>query len=374
MFDNASDNIRLDKRNYGIDLLRLVSMFLIVVLHSLSRGALVGVAPFNIHYEAGFLIEALTYCAVNCFALISGYVGVDSKFKYRRIVPIWLQVVFYCLIFTMFFMYLKPDLLTNKALLGSNPYYTALTPVIHNTYWYFTAYFALFFFIPFINKGMRDITIKQAYAVIISVIFVYIALPYFAKVDLFKLEKGYSATWIIFLYVIGAALKKIKIEKLIRNKYWYLILEVFLQYNSIFILLSGMFLVLFFANLNINNDKFKKVIRFLAPAAFGVYIIHVNPLMFQLPFWGKLMQLSQKPLYLMVLGVLLNSLIVFVLCLAADLVRIQLFRLLHINKFLDLISDWLSKYMNLFCEKVKKCSDGNSVNNKKLSQGKLKDR
>lgn len=73
MFDNASDNIRLDKRNYGIDLLRLVSMFLIVVLHSLSRGALVGVAPFNIHYEAGFLIEALTYCAVNCFALISGY-------------------------------------------------------------------------------------------------------------------------------------------------------------------------------------------------------------------------------------------------------------------------------------------------------------
>lgn len=72
MFDNASDNIRLDKRNYGIDLLRLVSMFLIVVLHSLSRGALVGVAPFNIHYEAGFLIEALTYCAVNCFALISG--------------------------------------------------------------------------------------------------------------------------------------------------------------------------------------------------------------------------------------------------------------------------------------------------------------
>ena len=49
MFDNASDNIRLDKRNYGIDLLRLVSMFLIVVLHSLSRGALVGVSPFNIH-------------------------------------------------------------------------------------------------------------------------------------------------------------------------------------------------------------------------------------------------------------------------------------------------------------------------------------
>lgn len=38
MFDNASDNIRLDKRNYGIDLLRLVSMFLIVVFIRLAEG------------------------------------------------------------------------------------------------------------------------------------------------------------------------------------------------------------------------------------------------------------------------------------------------------------------------------------------------
>ena len=96
--------------------------------------------------------------------------------------------------------------------------------------------------------------------------------------------------------------------------------------------------------------------------------------MFQLPFWGKLTQLSQKPLYLMILGVLLNAFIVFAVCLAADLVRIQLFRILHINKIVDLISNRLSKYMNLFCEKAKKCSDGNSVNNKKLSQGKLKDK
>lgn len=340
-------------------------------------------------------------CGVVLLLAAPGNYRIDSKASFAEILIRFKDVIAKTETLA-FWLFVIIAVVLILALLGSNPYYTALTPVIHNTYWYFTAYFALFFFIPFINKGMRDITIKQAYAVIISVIFVYIALPYFAKVDLFKLEKGYSATWIIFLYVIGAALKKIKIEKLIRNKYWYLILyvltavmawggkfiseyhtklnggfkndEVFLQYNSIFILLSGMFLVLFFANLNINNDKFKKVIRFLAPAAFGVYIIHVNPLMFQLPFWGKLMQLSQKPLYLMVLGVLLNSLIVFVLCLAADLVRIQLFRLLHINKFLDLISDWLSKYMNLFCEKVKKCSDGNSVNNKKLSQGKLKDR
>lgn len=95
MFDNASDNIRLDKRNYGIDLLRLVSMFLIVVLHSLSRGALVGVSPFNIHYEVGFLIEALTYCAVNCFALISGYVGVVQNLNTEELYLFGFKLCFY---------------------------------------------------------------------------------------------------------------------------------------------------------------------------------------------------------------------------------------------------------------------------------------
>lgn len=372
-------SLSFDNRHYGLDIFKIVSMFLIVLLHSLSYGALRGVAPFSKYYEVGFFIEALAYCCVNCFALASGYIGVETKFKYRRIIPLWLQVVFYTVIMTLLFVYIKPDLLTNKALIGEHPFLKAFTPVSHETYWYFTAYFALFFFIPFINRGMRDISARQAYAFIGAVIVVYIAIPYFAKKDLFVRGVGYNSTWIILMYGAGAALRKCKIEKVIKNKYWFLVLyvvfaamawggkfiteylsqkngnfkndNVFLQYTSIFIVLSAISLLLFFANIKIRNNIAKRVINNIAPAAFGVYIIHTNPYAFQLPFWGNLTRLCSKSLPVMVSGVLINAIIVFVVCIVIDWLRIQFFKLLCVRKIVDAAADFLNRKINILCKR-----------------------
>ncbi len=369
-----------DNRNYGIDIFKIVSMFLIVLLHSLSYGALRGVTPFSKYYAVGFFIEALAYCCVNCFALASGYIGVDTKFKYRRIVPLWLQVVFYTVLMTLLFVYIKPDLLTNKALIGEHPILKAFTPVSHETYWYFTAYFALFFFIPFINRGMSDISARQAYAFIGAVIFIYIAIPYFAKKDLFVRGVGYNSTWIILLYGVGAALRKCKIEKIVKNKYWFLILyfvfsamawgakflteyssqqngsfksdAIFLQYTSIFVFMSAICLLLFFANVKIKNNIGVKIIRVIAPAAFGVYIIHTNPYAFQLPFWENLKLLCSKSLPVMVGGVLLNAVIVFVICIVIDIIRIQIFKLLHVRNLIDIFADFINKKIDGLYKKV----------------------
>ena len=61
-------------RNYGIDLLRLVSMFLVVLLHATAtprRNAEAGTAIYNTVY----LIRTLSFPCVDIFAIISGYVG-----------------------------------------------------------------------------------------------------------------------------------------------------------------------------------------------------------------------------------------------------------------------------------------------------------
>ena len=366
----------IDKRNYGIDLLKLFSMFLVVFLHTFSHGILTSAQAFTVQYEVGFLLEALAYCCVNCFALASGYIGVDSNFKHRRIIPIWLQVVFYCLIMTVFFMYIKPDWLSNKALIGTTPWINAVTPVLHETYWYFTAYFALIFFIPYLNKGLSHINVKQAYGLILSVIFVYVVIQYFSKKDLFAIGIGYNATWIIILYALGAALNKTKIEKLIKNKWIFLILyiataalawggkyyneyhsklagtfksdTVFLQYTSLPILLSSIFLLLFFANIKIRKNVVKKSIAFLIPASFGVYLIHVHPLTFQLSFWGKLGALCKQPVYVMIWGAVKNAIIVYIVCLVIDLVRVQLFKLLHIKQIVDVVCDFVNVQVSNF--------------------------
>ena len=74
------------QRNYGIDLLRIVSMIMIVTLHVLGKGGVLkNTVPLSYRYEVAWFLETASYCAVNCYAINSGYVAVKSKFKYSKI-------------------------------------------------------------------------------------------------------------------------------------------------------------------------------------------------------------------------------------------------------------------------------------------------
>ncbi|MBQ6946801.1 MAG: acyltransferase, partial [Clostridia bacterium] len=80
-------------RNEGIDLLRIISMFMVVLLHVLGVGGLLKAAnDAPIGYEALRVLQIGATCAVNCYGLISGYVGYKGKFKLSSIALMWLQV------------------------------------------------------------------------------------------------------------------------------------------------------------------------------------------------------------------------------------------------------------------------------------------
>ena len=76
------------------------------------------------------------YCGVKCYALIFGYVGINAGYRYSNIV--YLQVVFFLLMSTVFFNY-RPRV---RSALGINKIFF---PVSCGTYWYFTSYFAMFY-------------------------------------------------------------------------------------------------------------------------------------------------------------------------------------------------------------------------------------
>ena len=68
MTDRQTD--RQTGRNYGIDLLRLVAMFMVVVLHVLGHGGILNAAT-GINYSISMLLRICAYCAVDCYAIIS---------------------------------------------------------------------------------------------------------------------------------------------------------------------------------------------------------------------------------------------------------------------------------------------------------------
>ena len=92
------------ERNHGIELLRIFAMLLAAVLHILKKGGVITASEGNLAaYSTVWLLEAAAYCAVNCYALISGYVGYSDRpkpLRLARCIELWLQVVFYSVIIT----------------------------------------------------------------------------------------------------------------------------------------------------------------------------------------------------------------------------------------------------------------------------------
>ena len=70
----ASKNKAL-KRDASLDLLRIISMMMVVCLHTVGWGGLVDGAliPGTANWYLGNAMQALSLQAVNCFVLISGY-------------------------------------------------------------------------------------------------------------------------------------------------------------------------------------------------------------------------------------------------------------------------------------------------------------
>lgn len=97
-------------RNYGIDFLRMISMIMIVMLHTLGHGGILRSVSFlSLHYQIAWLLEVIAFGAVNTYAMISGFVSVDSHFKISNILILWLQVLFYGILINTVFFFLLPE-------------------------------------------------------------------------------------------------------------------------------------------------------------------------------------------------------------------------------------------------------------------------
>lgn len=56
------NNKSVTKRDYGIDLLRIVSMLMVPMVHILGQGGVIGATvPFSLQYESAWLLESILW-------------------------------------------------------------------------------------------------------------------------------------------------------------------------------------------------------------------------------------------------------------------------------------------------------------------------
>lgn len=343
-----------NERNYGIDLLRMIAMFMVVILHVLGQGGILNtVSSLSLNYEIAWFLEISAYCAVNCYALISGYVGINSKFKFTNIIILWLQVVFYTLGITIIFAVLNPGTVGIKEIIK------AIFPVMTGQYWYFTAYFCLFFFIPIFNEAINNLTKSKLKYLLIGMILIFSILPTIFRRDIFGTSGGYSGLWLMVLYILGAYIKKYGFMKKCSAKLLAVlyavcilftwgakyILEYFtltylgemkgggllVSYTSPTILLSAIALLILFSKIHFGNNV-KKIISIFSPVAFGVYLIHDQPLFCQYIMANRFIKYASLSGVVLFFAVLFTAFGIYFVCSLIDMIRNKIFKILKIKQ------------------------------------------
>ena len=137
---------KINNRNSNIDMIRIVAMLLVVALHCMDYGGFIKLSEANLFLPLFVsLNHTISICAVNCFALISGYLLTDGKKCWNKLAGLWVEVCFYSAFFAVLFNIVFPQKVTLLSVCKS------FFPISTNQYWYFTAYVGLFFLMPTLN-------------------------------------------------------------------------------------------------------------------------------------------------------------------------------------------------------------------------------
>lgn len=353
----AAPSLRRE-RNYGIDSMRILSMFYVLILHTLGAGGVLdNAATGSFQYAVSWLMEIGAYGALNVFGLISGYVGYRPTPKEpgqpRRVLKIssylslWLEVVFYGVGCCLVYMVIAPGKVTGADVLRW------VFPVSNGVYWFFTAYTGVFFVMPLLNLAVEHCDRRTTAVFLIVVFFVFSLFDtFFTRFDL---EGGYSFTWLAMLYLIGAIVKKYRFSDYVKPPLallgivlmtlvsWGWLMsgfsfsvydtdvakDVLVSYTSPTILVMSVLYLIIGAQFK-PGKTLTKIVKFLAPGAFAVYLINTQDYMWNVGMSDRFVWLASRPTILIILVTLGFSLVYVAACLLIDKARAWLSRLLRV--------------------------------------------
>ena len=301
------ENTRLPsekKRNPSFELLRVISMLMILTLHYNARADVLlhlGVPASAVNIFAN-IMEAFAITGVNVYVLISGYFLSKRRVKLSRLISLICQVYFYTLLISV----VMAAVGASSAIRYGSLYRIAeyIFPISSEHYWFVTAYVIMYVLAPVMNAAVDKLSRKQIKTVILLLLvwfcFVKSIVPVLFPTDKF----GYDYGWFICLYLIAAYIRKYDVVLFYnaRNScvvfliscaviatmsisLYYINLnhggfahfqEVPFNYNFFFTLTGSLGLFSFFRFFKMREGKAADLVRFVGPLTFGVYLIHMH--------------------------------------------------------------------------------------------------
>lgn len=275
--NNISTNFNIGKsRKSNFELLRLISMLMILNLHSFW-GYKHGVGYLQ---AFDFFRESTSICAVNVFILISGYFGIHWKFK--SFFNLIFQIVFYSFIVYGVCVWIG-------VLNFDKHQFSQCFKATFSSWGFITSYIALYFISPCLNTFVDKVTSKQ---LLIFILCFYIG-------ECFIFHDLYLCNFFL-VYLIGRWIRRTDaINRLQINAtsfYWattcIITILVYLIYrfmhlswdkmtNSLLcysyaaplVIIQSVFLFICFGRIKIQSN----IINWLATSCLSIFLIHMHP-------------------------------------------------------------------------------------------------
>ena len=205
----------MKNRVFGLDLVRSIAFFLVILVHSFMKSGFNGTTVEGFQMFFLLLIRCIAFTGVLLFMIITGYCMYnkkDSKKRYKSLIKI-LAVYFVISIITILFR--------KYYLLDTSTLYQYVSGIFNFTAipyaWYVEMYVGLFLLIPFLNILYNNIpTKKQKLILILSLLFISSISTSFSNVNvdghsLDLLPNWWYNFYPILLYYIGAYIKEYQI-------------------------------------------------------------------------------------------------------------------------------------------------------------------
>ena len=351
-------------RNPGIDLMRAMAMFFVICLHLLGQGGLIAYAePGSVRFYILTLLHILSYCAVDAYGITTGYLMCDRPFRLARVTKLWLTTVFWSVAVSCCFFVFVPASRTVDEMVSM------FLPILRGRYWFFTAYFVTMLVSPVLNVVIRSLS-KTQFRLLLGALFLIFGVAPVCALgnDVMRISGGNHFAWMIALYLIGGYIRRFAGEK--KSERYLLGYFLFALIHLAYVVATNVVGLRNFGGLFMNNvsplivgeavclflscrsagEKIRtegivgRVIRFVTPGIYAVYVIHVHPKV----FWNEgiislFRSWDNRNVLWVLAAMVVVAAVVFVLCVLLDAVRQWMFRVLGVDRAADRLSDLAEK-------------------------------
>lgn len=353
--------MQIEKRQSNFELLRIISMLMIIFWHILIHGGIIANQSETLKVIISF-IQPLLFVHVNSFILVTGYFQCNSKFRMSKVLQLNNAIWFYKAAIPFILVLFGGLTLSNLESIK------LLSPISHYDYWFMTQYILLYLISPILNIIVHNIN-KEKYKKMLLLFFVVFSiLPFITNQEVYPSSNGYTLLQFIVLYFIGAYFRKYNIDSnyylksISENSRRLIFLILFLfsgmisgfitlsadsfigkneifsyignsfmnasnSYNNPFLIITSTAYFLYFGTFHFQN----KFINLVSKLTLGVYLIHDNIYVRERIYdWLGFKSTSYSCSIL--LKILLFTFLIFISCSIIEWIRQKVFYFIYTRK------------------------------------------